>query len=597
MKFPFNSFTSGGAEADCFNCAKQFYLDQTHNSSKAIEEVFPNLCAAAQSMLVDPMEFFTPQENDPIETLRTYLHHSCKRNPSEAYRLIESDVSQVSSISPAGNSVSAPNEQHLETSNNENLSVPVQASLPSLAAPVKTMSPSIRDQQLPLSLIGTSTETDVTASNSKALTPYSVAEFLQSRQYFQIIGEALFFYSDGYYRHLTTGNMRRLIMAECRSAVKAAGSSRIIDEVFKLIYAEPTLVHTEEERCCNLVAFRDGVLNLNTNVLMPHSPAFSIFYQLDADWNTNTAHPVFDHFLETVTGGDPYLTRRIWEMVGYSLVPDVSAKAVFVLSGAPNSGKSLLANFIRSCVPPESSVALDITSLGDRFVAANLVGKQLCLSMDIPSSPLNPKTTAVFKSITGGDAITADVKYAAHITFSCTSTFILGTNHPLLTQTDDPAFFERMVAIPFKFQIPIEKQDRNLLEKLRVERSAIIKDSLGAYQQLRRNNYRFSGDYRMNEIFNKPDNTDSLSLDQAMLNFVRNFCEPDPDGFEFTEDLLIAFQRTNPSLSLTALQFSHRLTTAFQKLGLDEVQHGCKKRRPGKSTPQANFIGIHLKHL
>lgn len=119
MEFPFISVSSAGAEADCFDCAKQFYESQTHNCAKTIDEVFPNLCAAAQSKLVDPMEFFTPQKTNPIETLRVYLHHCCKGDPSEAYRLIESDVSQVSSLAAARNSGPTPKEQYLETSNNE----------------------------------------------------------------------------------------------------------------------------------------------------------------------------------------------------------------------------------------------------------------------------------------------------------------------------------------------------------------------------------------------------------------------------------------------------------------------------------------------
>jgi len=56
--------------------------------------------------------------------------------------------------------------------------------------------------------------------------------------------------------------------------------------------------------------------------------------------------PVFDKFLHDISGGDPVLEMRIWEVMGYCLTPDLNAKKFFIFQGAHDSGKSLLCNLL-----------------------------------------------------------------------------------------------------------------------------------------------------------------------------------------------------------------------------------------------------------
>ena len=431
-------------------------------------------------------------------------------------------------------------------------------------------------------------------TKKERISPYRVERELIRKETIRIIGEALYVYADGYFQHISAECLRRLIVKNCRYVVEKAETPRFIDDVYRHLLCDPDLYRQEEEVDSNLVAFDNGVLDMSTSRLTPFSPKHGIFYRIRTEWGTHQPHPCFDAFLEDVTGGDHLLRQRILEVIGYCLSPDIRGKAFFVFQGHPDTGKSILAKLIRSFLNADACLGLDITSLGERFAAANLVGKQLCLSMDIASTPLGAKTVATFKSITGGDPITADVKYAPHITFFNRAKFILGTNHPLLIQGEDPAFFRRAVAIPFQYSVPREKQDPHLLERLEQERASIAFDAIQAYYYLRARGYVFAGTFPLNAMF--LSETSSLQSTEEMLRqFVQTQCVIDAEAIAFVDDLYEKFCENYPATAVKESWFGAKLLETCESIGFSEVHRGVKKRKPGHPNPQANLVGIRLK--
>lgn len=295
---------------------------------------------------------------------------------------------------------------------------------------------------------------------------YVITQTLLEKVSIKILGEAIYWYDRTHYRHISGENLSRLIMRYCRGEIEREGNGRLVDAIFRLILCEPEIADETEDVDENLLSFMNGVLDISRHCLYKHDPKYNTYYCLNTNYIQGSDHPVFDRFVMEITGGDPELQQRILEVIGYCLVPDTHGKCYFVFQGVSDSGKSLLASFVRECLKPENCVSIDILGLGERFSKSTLIGKQLCLAMDIPSSPLSAKTVSEFKGLTGGDLITADVKYRPHVTFLNRAKFILGTNHPLLTQNDDPAFYRRAIVIPFVNSIPKERQDTNLLKKL-----------------------------------------------------------------------------------------------------------------------------------
>ena len=89
-------------------------------------------------------------------------------------------------------------------------------------------------------------------------------------------------------------------------------------------------------------------------------------------FNTNLdliySTPVANKFFSDIAGDDPVLIARIYEMIGYLLVPDTAAKSFFLLQGVPDSGKSILGRFMEGFFPQDRISALDISRLGGQFL-------------------------------------------------------------------------------------------------------------------------------------------------------------------------------------------------------------------------------------
>lgn len=421
---------------------------------------------------------------------------------------------------------------------------------------------------------------------------YDIAQQIIVREAVKVVDEALFCFTDGYYCHISPDTLKRLILKNCRDLVREAGTPRLIDEVYRFLLCEPTIAQKESEYAKQYVSFANGVLDIERGCLLRHSPEYPIFYKVNAPYAMKGRHPVFDQFLETVTGGDDLLRERIWEMIGFCLVPDVDRKCFFLLQGYPDSGKSLLAKFIRGCINVESTVALDFSALTDHFAVGNLIGKQLCFSMDIPSTPISPKATGLFKTLTGGDPITADIKYRPHVTFVNHAKFIFGSNHPLLTQQDDPAFFRRAIAIPFQYTVPPEKQDMTLADKFVIERPAIVYDAIQAFFRLRGNQYRFSGKFPVNGLFtNCADLAEARSVEACVMDFLRLHYQPTEEGTVFVEDVFARFEEEYNGLS-NVLSFGTKVLDACRSLGWYGVRRGGKRRKNTYTNPQAVLVGL-----
>ena len=352
--------------------------------------------------------------------------------------------------------------------------------------------------------------------------------------------------------------MKRLVVLNSRDDVRVAGSPRFIDDIGRHILLEPSIFEKEVLPDQNLVAFENGLLDLRSGNLIPPSPRYEVFYQLRTIYVENQRHPCFDAFLQSVTHGDNLLAQRIFEVIGYLLVSDSSKKYFFLFQGAADSGKSILANFIRGGFNPEATVSLNFDDLTGHFAPANLVGKQFCLSMDLPSSPIKAKSASVCKGVTGGDYLSADVKYKDYITFLSHAKFLFGSNHPLLTQDYDPAFFKRAITVPFQYSVALEAQDPYLLQKLNGERSAIVFDAVQAYFALRARGYRFSGNFPVNGVFVNDltqGKSDTSDLELVAI-FLRDCCVPVGSARLHVEVLFNAFCERFPEADIDLERFS-----------------------------------------
>jgi len=427
---------------------------------------------------------------------------------------------------------------------------------------------------------------------------YDVAAELCAVLPMAMVDEALYVFNGKSYEFVTGEKMTRLIMAHCRAYVRATGSATIIRQIFDILKAEPSICRPNLQQE-DLVALDNGLLSLRDFSLAPHTPEVFVTAQILGQFRPDLplSCPQFDRFLDTIAQGDPELILRIWEAIGYCLVPDGRGKCAIVFQGVNASGKSMLGDLIARCFPPGLVTSLSMDDMGERFGPAELVGKSLCTSMDLSAGLWDTRSTGVLKTLTGGDMLTADVKYQPRIRFRNTAKLLFGTNHAVGTKAQDDALMRRLVVVPFGHSVPMEEQDHDLKAKLLYERDAIITKALLAYRDLRQRNYRFSGEFQLNQVVAAAPMSfvGGFNLDLAVADFFETRCSLDANAHTFTDDLYRAFLSVTPGAqsNVTMESFSAKLSDYLKDNHPDVWVKDRRRKVPGKNA-QSVYLGIAL---
>lgn len=372
----------------------------------------------------------------------------------------------------------------------------------------------------------------------RLMTDMELADLLTQRVNICRMGEIVYRYTGSHYERLSDNQLRTLIREKLREELNVSGKAAQIDSVKKAIVAEPAIVQEELNGFCTGLCLQNGVLDVSSLQLYSHDPQFYFTWKMPVNWYGPQPCPVFDQFLATVTGGDPVLTQRFWETIGYILVPnDNRAKRFILMSGLGNTGKSVLGNLLRSFFTRDCVSSVDIFKMGDRFALGTLVHALINISMDLSDSAMNEQAVSIIKQITGGDLVQVEEKYITPY-FSCIKCkLIYGTNHKLRTNSWDQAFLNRILLLPFQYPIPAAQQDRHLTEKLMAERSGILYKAIMAYRTLVSHGYIFTGDdiYCFANAHQPAEET--VSQTDTLEQFARECCVEAVDEFIPTDTL------------------------------------------------------------
>lgn len=299
------------------------------------------------------------------------------------------------------------------------------------------------------------------------------------------------------YRKYTDTELKQLIHKHFGLAILENGRlDKTYDSMVNLIHVDSNhLFRPETYPDPYLWPFLNGIVNIETGTIYENNGQYFNTYCIQCDYIPEEDCPNFCKFLEAAAMNDERVIQLIWETIGYILSPDVAAKKFFVFSGVRDSGKSLLANTLVKLVGQSNTSSLSVHDFSKNFSMCDLIGKQLNVSMDLSNTTLSRENIAQIKTLTGGDLVRADIKYKEPVSFYNKAKLLFGTNYSIRPTENDPAFWDRMVSIPFRYSVPKESQDPQLLRKFEHEYSGIANHAIRAYLQLKRRNLAFTNIY------------------------------------------------------------------------------------------------------
>lgn len=365
---------------------------------------------------------------------------------------------------------------------------------------------------------------------------YELAQELMRRVNFIIVCSAIYMFNGIVYELLDNETLDRLILKELREPIAEIGRPEIISAIRAFVKKEPNLVIDDPTIDPNYIVFRNGRLDLRTMEFADNDPLIFQTSYLNFNYDRYNTHcPNFEKYLESVSGGDPDIKELMLQTHGYIASCSMDAKSFFLFIGEGDTGKSLTIGLDTMFFPNDFVSTIELQALGDKFSTGNLANVRLNVGGDLPNKPLTPDVVKHVKGITGNDMMTAEKKFVQPFSFKPTCKLVFATNHPLVLQQRDDQFCERLVVIPFDNKIPKDRQDHDLLNKLRDELPAIFNMILEAFLRLRNNNFEFKKVVNLSNYVAIPlSESGSVShLEEAVDDFVSIHYEITGDSDDF----------------------------------------------------------------
>ncbi len=384
-------------------------------------------------------------------------------------------------------------------------------------------------------------------------------------------------------------------------------SAHVIEEPLKHVFRGAKRIEPAEigggfgTQCLNgrqdLINFRNGLLNIYTGEMEEHTPDVYSSIQIPCKWTDKPATledaPHFKQYIEHLTfdsetGTDHGRIRFLLQFMGvlFSNIPVSKFKKAVFLVGEGDTGKSVFLNLLSKILGEENVTATSLKDIeSNRFELSRIFGKRLAFSGDETFTAL--RSLENFKKLTGGDVLKDERKGVDGLNNKFCGGMIIAANRlPRFGGDKGEWVYNRMVIIPCKNSVPVEKQDRALLERLAHEKETIVKLAI---QELQKMLKKDSPD------FDLPDDFDQLKREymrdnSAYIEFFESCCEFRSESEPNYKDMIfqpVLFGVFNSWLSENELNIGRHDTRLFSK----ELEAYCKLNSRPYPKPLPRYSG------
>ena len=225
-----------------------------------------------------------------------------------------------------------------------------------------------------------------------------------------------------------------------------------------------------------LLGTQNGVFDLKAMRFLPPDPQLLISRQVNARFNRAANCPVWLNFLDETFLGDQDLIDYVQKAFGYSLTGVVSEEVLHFCFGQGKNGKSVMANVIVKIMGDYVQTAnFDLLALKESSATndiARLAGARLVMANETREN--ERLDDQKLKMLVSTEKLTARFMYGEFFEFwPQFKIWLRGNYKPIVTDSSEGAW-RRLRLIPFEHQVPTEKTDYRLEEKLLAEKDGIL---------------------------------------------------------------------------------------------------------------------------
>lgn len=258
----------------------------------------------------------------------------------------------------------------------------------------------------------------------------------------------VFNYVDGVYKMISDQELSNIILNALYDDMLWGyrTTKNVSDKVACLLSIIPDLVLTDDKGFISNV--KNGLLNINTRELMPHTPNFVSLVQCPVEFNPNATCPTFMECLDAWMEGPESTQKKLMlqQFAGYLLSSSMAyAKALFLVGDGGN-GKSTFADTISMVIGDQATSRIDLEDLYSMFGLKGLIGKRLNIIEEVSG---NYYQSHKLKKLISGEEVTINMKYKDQFKFRPQAKFIFAVNTMPRVDDSSTATERRIMVVNF----------------------------------------------------------------------------------------------------------------------------------------------------
>lgn len=262
-------------------------------------------------------------------------------------------------------------------------------------------------------------------------------------------GGMIFDYVGGVYKPISDVEISGIILRDLyEDMLWGYRTGRNVSDKLKcLLSILPDMELTDDRG--TIINLKNGLLNIYTKVLKPHTPAFISLVQSPVSYDPEAICPMWESCVAAWMDGDESdeKTEMLKQFAGYTLSSSMNYDRALFLVGDGGNGKSTFVDTISMVIGDQATSHIDLEDLYGMFGMHALIGKRLNVIEEVHG---NYYQSNKLKKLISGEPVTINVKYKEAFFFRPQAKFIFAVN--IMPRVDDTstAMERRICSIVFK---------------------------------------------------------------------------------------------------------------------------------------------------